>query len=194
MSDKAKKKLLRAVLCSLFAAIICVIAPHAIPTTVPLTLATLGIYICSCTLPPAMSTVSILLYLAIGAVGVPVFSGYSGGIGKLAGPTGGYLVGYLPMAFVISLIVTLLVRREKRPPIAVDIAIRMFACVLGTVVLYTFGTVWYVIQQKTTFAAALPLCVFPFIPGDIAKIVAAALISRGVEKAAGSYIGQIGCD
>lgn len=190
MSEKAKKRLLRAVLCSLFAAIICVIAPHAIPTTVPLTLATLGIYVCSCVLPPAMSTLSILLYLAIGAVGVPVFSGYSGGIGKLAGPTGGYLVGYLPMAFVISLIVTLLVRREKRPPLAVDIAIRMFACVLGTVVLYTFGTVWYVIQQNTTFAAALPLCVFPFIPGDIAKIVAAALISRGVEKAAGSYIGS----
>ena len=189
MSEKAKKRLLRAVLCSLFAAIICVIAPHAIPTTVPLTLATLGIYVCSCVLPPAMSTLSILLYLAIGAVGVPVFSGYSGGIGKLAGPTGGYLVGYLPMAFVISLIVTLLVRREKRPPLAVDIAIRMFACVLGTVVLYTFGTVWYVIQQNTTFAAALPLCVFPFIPGDIAKIVAAALISRGVETAAGAYIG-----
>lgn len=189
MSEKSKKRLLRAVLCSLFAAIICVIAPHAIPTTVPLTLATLGIYVCSCVLTPAMSTLSILLYLAIGAVGVPVFSGYSGGIGKLAGPTGGYLVGYLPMAFVISLIVTLLVRREKRPPLAVDIAIRMFACVLGTVVLYTFGTVWYVIQQNTTFAAALPFCVFPFIPGDIAKIVAAALISRGVEKAAGSYIG-----
>lgn len=190
MSEKSQKRLLRAVLCSLFAAIICVIAPHAIPTTVPLTLATLGIYVCSCVLTPAMSTVSILLYLAIGAVGVPVFSGYSGGIGKLAGPTGGYLVGYLPMAFVISLIVTLLVRREKRPPLAVDIAIRMFACVLGTVVLYTFGTVWYVIQQNTTFAAALPFCVFPFIPGDIAKIVAAALISRGVEKAAGSYIGS----
>lgn len=189
MSEKSKKRLLRAVLCSLFAAIICVIAPHAIPTTVPLTLATLGIYVCSCVLPPAMSTLSILLYLAIGAVGVPVFSGYSGGIGKLAGPTGGYLVGYLPMAFVISLIVMLLVRREKRPPLAVDIAIRMFACVLGTVVLYTFGTVWYVIQQNTTFAAALPFCVFPFIPGDIAKIVAAALISRGVEKAAGAYIG-----
>ena len=189
MSEKSKKRLLRAVLCSLFAAIICVIAPHAIPTTVPLTLATLGIYVCSCVLTPSMSTLSILLYLAIGAVGVPVFSGYSGGIGKLAGPTGGYLVGYLPMAFVISLIVTLLVRREKRPPLAVDIAIRMFACVLGTVVLYTFGTVWYVIQQNTTFAAALPFCVFPFIPGDIAKIVAAALISRGVEKAAGSYIG-----
>lgn len=190
MSDKAKKRLPRALLCSLFAAILCVISPHAIPMTVPLTLATLGIYVCSCVLTPAMSTVSILLYLAIGAIGVPVFSGYSGGIGKLAGPTGGYLVGYIPMALVISLTVTLLARRKRQMPAAVDIAVRMLACVLGTVVLYAFGTLWYVIQQKTTFAAALPLCVFPFIPGDIAKIIAAALISRGVEKAAGAYIGR----
>lgn len=188
MSEKAKKRLPRALLCSLYAAILCVIAPHAIPTTVPLTLATLGIYMFSCILPPAMSTVTILLYLAIGAVGVPVFSGYSGGIGKLAGPTGGYLVGYIPMALVISLTVTLILRRQKRVPIPIDIAVRIFACVLGTVVLYAFGTLWFVIQQKTTFAAALPLCVFRFIPGDIVKIVVAALISRAAENASRAFL------
>ncbi len=190
MSERTKRKLPRALICSLFAAILCVISPHAIPMTVPLTLATLGIYVCACSLPPSMSTVSVLLYLAIGAVGVPIFSGYSGGIGKLAGPTGGYLVGYIPMALVISLTVTLLVHRQKRPPIAVDIAIRMVACLLGTVVLYAFGTLWYVVQQKTTFAAALPMCVFPFLPGDTAKIAAAALISRALEKALGTQIGR----
>lgn len=190
MSEKMKRKLPRAVICSMFAAIICVIAPFALPTTVPLTLATLGIYVCACSLPPTMSTLSVALYLAIGAVGVPVFSGFSGGLGKIAGPTGGYLVGYIPMALVISLTVTLLVRRQERPPIAVDIAIRMVACLLGTVVLYAFGTLWYVIQQKTTFAAALPMCVFPFLPGDTVKILVAALISRALEKELGAHMGR----
>lgn len=185
MSDKRKKRLPRAVLCSLFAAVICVIAPFAIPTVVPITLATLGIYVCACSLTPGMSMTSVVLYLVIGAAGVPVFSGFGAGLGKLAGPTGGYLVGYLPMALVISVTVTLFRKRRPQATAAADIVLCVIASVLGTIVLYAFGTVWYVIQQSTTFAAAIPACVLPFLPGDAAKIAAAALISHALRKPVG---------
>ena len=182
---KAKKHLLRCVICAAFAAVICVLSPFAIPAAVPVTLATLGVYIAAGCLSAPMSTAAVAVYLAIGALGAPVFSGFSGGVGRLAGPTGGYLVGYLPLAAITSALVSLWRRYEKKPgheraPIAVDLAVRAAAMIAGTVVLYALGTAWFVISQKTTFAAALPTCVLPFLPGDAAKIAAAAIVSRSL--------------
>ena len=182
--SQAKQNLIRSLICALFAALLCVLSPFSVPIgDVPITLATLGVYICAMLQTPAMSAVSIALYLTIGLVGVPVFSGFTGGAAKLVGPTGGYLVGYLPMAAVISVIITLWRRHERRrgrAPMPIDIAARCGAALAGTAVLYTFGTAWFIIQTKTTVAAALPMCVLPFLPGDTAKIVVAALVSRAL--------------
>ena len=179
----AKKRLVRCVICAAFAAVICVLSPFAIPAAVPVTLATLGVYIAAGCLSAPMSAAAVAVYLAIGALGAPVFSGFSGGVGRLAGPTGGYLVGYLPLAAITSALISLWRRRErtgKSSPLAADLAFRAAAMIAGTVVLYALGTAWFVLSQKTTFAAALPTCVLPFLPGDAAKIAAAAIVSRSL--------------
>ena len=192
---KAKQRLIKCAICAVFAAVICVLSPFAIPAAVPVTLATLGVYIAAGCLSAPMSTAAVAVYLAIGAIGAPVFSGFTGGIGKLVGPTGGYLVGYLPLAALTSALVSLWRRYGKKEgrkpaPIAVDLAVRAASMIAGTVVLYALGTAWFVFSQKTTLAAALPLCVFPFLPGDAAKILAAAIVSRAIEPVVDRAIGR----
>ena len=189
---KSKQRLIKCAICAVFAAAICALSPFAIPAAVPITLATFGVYVAAGCLTPGMSAAAVALYLAIGALGVPVFSGFTGGIGKLAGPTGGYLVGYLPMAAVTSALIAIWrrARRGKKTPAALDAAVYAFSMVAATAVLYALGTAWFVIQQKTTLAAALPLCVFPFLPGDTAKILAAAIISRALAPIVDRAIGR----
>ena len=182
-------------MCASFAAVICVISPFAIPAAVPVTLATLGVYIASACLPPSLGVAAVALYLAIGALGAPVFSGFTGGIGKLAGPTGGYLVGYLPLAAITSALVSIWRRYgkkagRKRAPIAVDLAVRAAAMIAGTLVLYALGTAWFAVSQKTTPGAALATCVLPFLAGDTAKIAAAAIVSRALSPVVDRAIGR----
>ena len=195
---KAKRNLIKCTVCAAFAAVICVLSPFAIPAAVPVTLATLGVYIAATSLPPSMSAAAVALYLAIGAIGAPVFSGFTGGVGRFVSPTGGYLAGYLPMALMISALVSLWRRgnktdrdrKAKRPPFALDIAVRAACSVAGTVVLYALGTAWFAVSQKTAFAAALSTCVLPFLPGDAAKIVAAAIVSRALEPVIDRAMGR----
>lgn len=182
---KSKQNILSMCVCAVFAALICVVSPFAVPTQVPITLATLAVYICAGCLPPAMSAISVTVYLVIGAVGVPVFAGFTSGAAKLIGPTGGYLVGYIPMAVIVSVITSMYMKKCSSSGRAfgrgaAQAGVRLGAMILGTAVLYALGTAWFVIQQKTTVAAALPLCVFPFLPGDAAKMVAATAISQAL--------------
>ena len=190
---KAKKHLVRCAVCAAFAAAICVLSPFAIPAAVPVTLATLGVYVAAGCLPPALSVGAVALYLAIGALGAPVFSGFSGGAAHLAGPTGGYLVGYLPLSALTSALISLRRRDRagKRSPFAAECAVRAAAMAAGTLVLYALGTAWFVVSQNTTFAAALTTCVFPFLPGDAAKIAAAAIVSRAVAPVVDRAIGRM---
>ena len=149
----------------------------------PVTLATLAVSLTAALLSPAMTVIAVALYLAVGALGVPVFSGFAGGVGVLAGPTGGYLVGYLPAATLTSVLISLRRRRDRRSA-AADIAVRAGAMVTGTVVLYTLGTAWFVISQKTSLAAAISVCVLPFLAGDAAKIALAAIVSERLDRLA----------
>ena len=186
---KAKRRLVRCAVCAAFAAVICVLSPFAIPAAVPVTLATLGVYIAAGCLPAHLSALSVLLYLSIGAIGVPVFSGFSGGVGRLVSPTGGYLCGYLALAAVSSALISLGRRGKRRPSVPADIALRAAAMIAGTVVLYALGTAWFVFSQKTTLAAAIPTCVLPFLPGDAAKIAVAATVSRAMTPVVGRAMG-----
>ena len=161
------------VLIALFAAILCIAAPFSISAgPIPITLATLAIYLAAVLLDTKKAVAAVAVYLLLGAVGLPVFSGFSGGIHRLIGPTGGYLIGYLPCAFLTAFLIEKVKHFWSYP----------LGMILGTAVLYGFGTAWYCLQSHTSFSAALPACVFPFLPGDALKIIAACTVGITVKK------------
>ena len=168
-------KLRSMIFAALFAAILCVVAPFTIPIgPIPLSLATFVIYIAAATIDWRFGTLSVVLYVLIGSIGLPVFSGPSGGIQKLVGPTGGFIIGYVLCALIIGLIVDRLEAKKWAYPTAM---------VLGTAVLYALGTAWFVVLMKVTIAKALMLCVVPFLIGDAIKIILASVISPILRKA-----------
>ena len=161
-------------LIAVMAALICVAGPLSIAIgPIPLSLASFAVYLAGAILGWKKGTLAVAIYLLIGLVGVPVFSGFSGGFQKLAGVTGGYLIGYLPCALITGL-----GAGEEKPRWLLPL--RM---VLGTVALYAIGTAWFMIQTKNTLAASMGMCVIPFLPGDAVKIIAATLIAMPVGKA-----------
>lgn len=153
---------------AIFAAVICIAAPFSvnIGSLVPISLATLAIYIVSGMLDTKNSLAAVAVYILLGAVGLPVFSGFSGGVQKLLGVTGGYIIGYLPLALIVSLM-TCIINKKYIYPVSM---------LVGTAVLYLIGTVWFIIETKTAVGAALMSCVVPFIPGDLVKIAAASVL------------------
>ena len=162
---------------AVMAALICVAGPLSIAIgPIPLSLASFAVYLAGAVLGAKRGTLAVALYLLIGLVGVPVFSGFSGGLQKLAGVTGGYLVGYLPCALITGLAV----KPEGGDTPKWKLPAFM---VLGTAVLYLIGTAWFMIQTKNTLAAAMGMCVVPFLPGDAIKIVAATLLAPPIRKA-----------
>lgn len=148
-------------------AVTCVLAPMSVPVgDVPITLTTLVIYFSLYLLGWKRGSLSVLVYVLIGMVGVPVFSGFSGGLGKLAGATGGYILGYLPMAAVAGWIMD-----HSRSRV-----IHLGGMVLGTALCYALGTAWYCFVTQSPLQAALWVCVIPFIPFDLAKMAAAIAV------------------
>ena len=160
-------------------AVICVLAPFSLPIgPVPISLTNLAIYFVLYMLGVKRGTISYLVYLLIGLVGVPVFSGFTGGVGKLAGPTGGYIIGFIPMAIIAGIIIDKCNNR----------VIQILGMVLGTVICYAFGTAWFCFQSGNTVSAALSICVFPFIPADLVKMVIAMIFGPMIRKKIGIAI------
>lgn len=153
---------------ALFAALLCLLAPLSIPlgTVVPISLATFVIYLLSGILEPKYSVISVLIYILLGAIGLPVFAGYNGGFQNVIGVTGGYIIGYIPLALIVSFTYKLIPKKWFLP----------ISMIIGTVVLYTLGTIWFIVQTKSSLASALTTCVIPFIVGDLIKIVASSAI------------------
>lgn len=119
-------------------------------------------------------TAAVLCYIALGAVGVPVFSGFRGGIGVISGVTGGYIVGFIFTALIVGLSCKFF--GKKILPLSISMT-------LGVLVCYAFGTAWFcVVNQSTTFGAALMLCVVPYIPFDAIKIAAAVFLVKRLDK------------
>ena len=147
-------------LIALMAALTCILGPMSI--TLPFTPV------------PISFTNLVIVYLLIGAVGLPVFSGFSGGLAKLAGPTGGYLVGFIFLALISGFFT------EKFSNNVIMTAIGM---ILGTAVTYTFGTIWLCAQMHLTFIQGLYAGVIPYLPGDAAKIIVAIIAGSAVKKA-----------
>ena len=162
METKTKSKVYPLAMTAVMAAVMCVLGPMSIPIgPVPISFTNLVIYLALYILGWKRGTLSYLVYMLIGMVGMPVFSGYSGGMGKLFGPTGGYIIGFIPMAIIAGIVIDKCRNR----------GIQFVAMVVGTAVCYAFGTAWFCVQAGYAVGAALSLCVFPFIPGDLAKIV-----------------------
>ncbi len=166
-------------LTGVMAALLCIAGPLSVPVgPVPLSLASFAVYLAGAVLGWKRGTAAVALYLLIGIAGVPVFSGFTGGFQKLAGITGGYLIGYLFCALITGLGVD-----NSRFPKARPVLPGALLMAAGTVVLYAFGTAWFVFQSGKSLGAALGLCVLPFLPGDTAKIIAASLVASPVRKA-----------
>ena len=163
------------VMISLMAAVICILGPLslAIPISpVPISLTNLAVYFTMYVLGTKHGTISYLVYLLIGLIGIPVFSGFTGGPAKLLGPTGGYLIGFICMTLISGLCIE---HTENRN-------LHFLGMCLGTAVCYLFGTVWLPRLTGMSFNAALGAGVIPFIPGDLAKIVIALLIGPTIRS------------
>ncbi|MGN0634867.1 MAG: biotin transporter BioY [Acutalibacteraceae bacterium] len=164
-------------LIALMAVLIAVCSWISIPAAVPFTLQTLGVFLALRLLGGAKGTVSVLIYILLGAVGVPVFAGFSGGVGVLFGPTGGYILGFLAAGLVY-----LLLEKVPKHGKVMDI-LRMVA---GLLVCYALGTAWfyytYGVQNAMGIGAVLMACVVPFILPDAVKIVLAQLLAERLQK------------
>lgn len=159
---------------ALMASLMCILGPMSIPIgVIPITLTNLVIYVSVYLLGSKHGTISYIVYLFLGIFGLPVFSGYTGGVAKLAGPTGGYLIGFIFMALLSGVIV------EK---CKYHMIISFIGLSIATLVAYFFGTVWFTVQADCTFAYALSICVIPFLLGDAIKVLIAVCICPFIRK------------
>lgn len=162
---------------ALATAVICILSPFTIQipiSPVPISLTIFAIYMAVYVLGMKWGMAATGLYILIGLVGVPVFAGFTGGVGKLLGPTGGYIIGYLFVAFVSGCLID---RYEGKR------YMHVIGMVLGTAVCYLFGTIWLAKVADMHFMAALSAGVLPFIPADAVKIIVAVLTGPKLRNA-----------
>ena len=156
------------------AAVMAVCSWIAIPAAVPFTMQTFGVFLTVGLLGGRNGTVSVLVYLLLGAAGLPVFSGFTGGIGHMLGPTGGYMVGFVFSALIMWLFERVFGRNRK---------ILVLSMIAGILVCYAFGTAWFMIlytkeSGSIGLLTALTWCVFPYMIPDALKILLAADLTR----------------
>lgn len=161
--------------CSVFAAVLCLLSPVALPVggPVPFALQIFGVMLCAVTLDWGIAQISVLVYLLLGLF-LPIFSGGNTGLTAIPGPTGGYIWSYLLMVPVIRLFRVLPVRRRWA-----EYALALVGCVLATGICYLCGTAQFSLVTENSFAASLSVCVVPFIWFDLVKAAVAAVL--GVE-------------
>lgn len=163
---------------SLFTALITICSWISIPATVPFTLQTMAVFLTVGLLGGKRGSCSVLLYILLGAFGIPVFSGFRGGIGVLLGTTGGYIIGFL----FTALFMWLMEKFFGRKPVILAVSM-----VVGLLICYAFGTAWFMlVYLKNTGAVSLMTvlgwCVIPFIIPDAIKIVLAYILTNVLKK------------
>lgn len=171
------------VVTAVFASIICVGAFTSVKAgDVPFTLQSFAVFLALGTIGWKRGTVSVLIYLLLGAAGVPVFAGFKSGFGILLGPTGGFLIGFLFIGLVYGAVSGLLKKTRLN-----GLVVKLISFVAGNAVLYLFGCLIFafVYLKKvdvSSITAAFTACVVPFLIPDTVKLVVAALISQRLEK------------
>lgn len=178
-ANSNKFKTLDMVYIAMFAVIMAICSWISIPATVPFTLQTFGVFLAVGVLGGKRGSLSVLIYLLLGAIGVPVFAGFSGGLTAILGSTGGYIVGFLFSAIVMWVMEALLGKKTW---------VLALSMVVGLLVCYAFGTAWFMVVYAKNSGAiglmtALGWCVFPYIIPDVIKIVLALAICRRLAKA-----------
>ncbi|MEG0240167.1 biotin transporter BioY [Anaerorhabdus sp.] len=156
--------------CALLAGAIAICSQIQIPLPmVPINLALLAVHVAGIVLKPKYAILTVLVYIALGFIGLPVFSNFSGGAQVLFGPTGGYILGYLLDAILIS---------YGMQKLKFSLQTVLILCIIGTLGCYIFGTIWFMIITQTALPLALVYCVIPFIPGDMIKAILATLLAK----------------
>lgn len=159
---------------ALMAAILCICGPQTIPIgPVPITLFTFALSLCSVILGRWMAPLCVVVYLLLGMVGLPVFSGGGAGLAKIVGPTGGYLVGGIFHAFVGGLFAQKFIKK---------IPLVFLGQILGLLVVYLIGTIWFMFVSHMELQPALAACVYPFVGVDCAKLAVASAIGIPVRR------------
>jgi len=157
---------------SLMAALTAAGAYLAIPIgPVPIVLQNLFIFLAGLLLGPVWGTASVGVYLLAGILGLPVFAGGVGGIGKFAGPTGGYLLGFLPAVCVIGFISNVSKTNMVRD---------LLGMICGSLIIYACGLSWLRILTGMTLGKTLAVGMYPFLPGDALKMAAAVPIAKAL--------------
>ena len=177
-SVSTRIKTLDMVYVAMCAVMIAVCSWISIPMLVPVTLQTFGVFLTVGVLGGKRGSLAVLTYLLLGTVGIPVFSGFTGGIGSLLGSTGGYIIGFLFAALVMWGMEQFL--GKKRWAL-------ILSMVLGLLVCYVFGTIWFIVVYTNNTGevavwTALGWCVFPYIIPDILKIVVALTVCKKLAK------------
>ena len=175
-TDKKRKKnrITDMVLVSLFVAVMAVSAQIAVPVgVIPFTLQTMAVLVAVALLGCKKGVASVAVYILLGVVGLPVFAGFKGGAGVLAGPTGGYIAGFLLVGLVVGLAVDKFGRK---------ISVLMLSMFVGLLLCYAFGTLWFAFSTGTDFISALMLCVVPYVVTDILKIIGSAILVKRLDK------------
>lgn len=174
MKESKKLEVVTMAVIGVMTAITCILAPLSIPIgPVPISLTNLVIYFTLYILGMKKGTCSYVIYLLIGLIGVPVFSGFSSGPAKLFGPTGGYLIGFILMALIAGYFIERFISKWY---------LCLIGMLLGTMVCYLLGTLWLAYQMNLSLKAALWAGVIPFIPGDFIKMILAMLVGPQISK------------
>lgn len=161
------------ILCAVFAAVLCVFSVVAVPVgTIPVTLGVLGVLLCAVILGRKCSFIATVIFILLGAAGLPVFSGMQGGVQVLLGPTGGYIWAYP----VMGLLAGTAVKRQKHWLIV------CLVCIVSVCVCYLLGTAQFVLVTRKTWQQALVLCVYPFLLPDMVKCVLAAWLGTQIRR------------
>lgn len=177
--QKKKFKTTDIVFVGIFAAIIAVCSWISIPLTVPVTLQTMAVCTAAGLLGVKKGTLCVFVYILLGLIGVPVFSGFGSGAGVLFGVTGGYIIGFIFTALIVGFAVKLFGKKAW---------VYAASMVLGIAVCYAFGTAWFFIVHNrgnadaVSLSAALGMCVVPFIIPDLVKIAVATLLCTRLHK------------
>ena len=169
------------ILCSIFAAIIAILSQISIPlpfTTIPLTMQILAVSVTGLILGCKLSTISVLIYLLLGCIGIPVFAQFSGGAGILFGPTGGYLLGLPLMVCIIGL------SKDKSS----STIIIFLSLIAGLIVVYITGTLMFASITGNTIYQSILYCVAPFVLVDLIKLILAYIVGSTVSKRVSSTL------
>ncbi len=159
----------------IWAAIIVIMAQIAIPMPmgVPMTMQTFGVTLAALILGPKKGAMASLIYVLLGAIGIPVYANFTGGIHILFGPTGGFLISFPIMAYIIGL------GAEYKSS---SISLYVSGIVVGTIVNYIIGCIMFCLVTSSSMGVAITACVVPFIPTAIIKAMVAGILGCKIKQ------------